>query len=971
MKNKKIKISPPPTDFNFTKLEQKILSWWYSSGLVEQYLHQNDSSTKTFSFLDGPITANNPMGVHHAWGRTLKDLYQRYKNMQGFKQRFQNGFDCQGLWIEVEVEKEKGFKNKKDIEDYGVARFIEDCKNRAQHFASIQIEQSKRLGYFMDWGNDYYTLSDENNYAIWHFLKKCWQDGNLYKGRDSVPWCPRCGTAISQHEILNEEYQEITHDSIFFELPIVDRENERFLVWTTTPWTLPANVALAVHPDLEYWQVEGDTGIKFWLAGSLASKLFSKNIKPLKKLKGKKLEGLRYQGPFDSLPAVQKAKKENPKTFHTVILSQENVNDQEGTGIVHLAPGCGQEDFQMGKEKNLPILPAVDESANYLPGFADLTGKNAKENPNIILKHPLLFKKTGHPAEDYVFSVSPYTHRYPVCWRCKTELIWRVVHEWYISMDQLRHQMMAVTKKIKWIPAFGEKLELDWLKNMHDWMISKKRYWGLALPIWECKCGEFTVIGSKEELKEKAIEGWDKFSDKTPHRPWIDQVKISCPHCQRPVQRISAVGNPWLDAGIVAYSTLKYFEDKKYWQQWFPADLVLECFPGQFKNWFYALIAMSSVLENKAPLQTLLGHALVKDEHGEEMHKSKGNAIWFDEAAEKMGVDTMRWLYCRQNPENNLNFGYTPGEEVKRQFILLWFNTYRFFASYAASGHWQPNSSQTKNSTTTLDTWILSRLASTTKKATSQLDQLQHHEAIRNLEELISDLSLWYVRRSRTRLAPSNPDEKDRDLCFNTLYLVLKNLSILLAPFIPYLSEYIWQSLNGNSDTFSVKNSVHLQSWPKFLKNQRKPLLEKEMALARETVSLALAARSQNSLKVRQPLAKLTVSSTSPSPQKNILDLIKDEVNVKKLVWQKGQEKLVVNLDTRLTQDLKDEGEAREIIREIQMARKEKGLDLADQIILTLPSWPQAFEEEIKRKTLAQKIKKGEELSLEKSISKT
>ncbi len=360
-------VDPKP---DFPKLEEKILKFWEDKKILSNYLKRNEAAKKRFSFLDGPITANNPMGVHHAWGRTLKDLYQRYKNMRGFKQRFQNGFDNQGLWVEVEVEKKLKFKSKKDIEEYGIAKFVEKCKEHTLHFSDIQTKQSQRLGYFMDWDNSYYTLSDENNYAIWHFLKKVWQDGNLYKGRDSVPWCPRCGTAISQHEILNEEYHELTHESIYFELPVEGRENEQFLVWTTTPWTIPGNVAVAVNPELEYWLVRGTTGDTFWVVGSLAKKIFedgvgaTSDVSVVKKAAGKELVGLKYGAPFDDLEAVREAKKENPETFHTVVASKDLVSEEEGTGIVHIATGCGTEDFRLGKEKNLPVLAVIDEGAN-------------------------------------------------------------------------------------------------------------------------------------------------------------------------------------------------------------------------------------------------------------------------------------------------------------------------------------------------------------------------------------------------------------------------------------------------------------------------------------------------------------------------------------------------------------------------------------------------------------------------------
>jgi isoleucyl-tRNA synthetase len=985
---------------DFPKLEGKILRFWKEEKILPQYLSRNKNSKERFSFLDGPITANNPMGVHHAWGRTLKDLYQRYKNMRGFQERFQNGFDNQGLWVEVGVEKKLGFKTKKDIEKFGIDKFVEKCKEHTLHFAEIQTKQSQRLGYFMDWGNDYYTMSDENNYAIWHFLKKVWQDGNLYKGRDSVPWCPRCGTAISQHEILTEEYQELTHDSVFLKFPIVKRPGlanpqgqalqtaspSSFLVWTTTPWTLPANVALAVNPEVDYVVAKltsPDEGrassatTQLILAKSRLSVL-KEPYEIIKEFKGSELVGLKYEGPFDDLPAVQKAQKEKPETFHTVVSSKDLVSEEEGTGIVHIATGCGTEDFRLGQEKNLPLLPAIDESANYLEGYEDLTGKNAKDDPSLVLGHPLL--------KNYIFDIRSFTHRYPVCWRCKTELVWRVVDEWYIAMDDARHRgaknyrqrLREVIKDVRWIPSFGYERELDWLRNMEDWLISKKRYWGLALPIWECpKCGHFEVIGSKEELQQKAIAGWEDFGGHTPHRPWVDKVKIRCAECSQPMSRIPDVGNPWLDAGIVSFSTLKYFADKNYWQKWFPADLVLEGFAGQFKNWFYSLLTMSVVLEDAAPFKNLLGHALVKDEKGEEMHKSKGNAIWFDDAVEKMGADVMRWLYARQNPAVDLRFGYHPVEGIKRRFFFILWNCYKFFADYANIDGWEsvaaefysaPDERQHKVLRLhILDRWVLSRLNNLIKTVTAGLDNFDNTTAARALEDfVVNDFSTWYIRRSRDRIGPTAPDGGDKFNCCQILYQVLLTLTKLLAPFTPFLAEEIYKGL-AFSERPGLAKSVHLTDWPEIESKWIDEDLERKIALVREIVEKGHAARKEAGIKVRQPLASLKISnSKSQIPNKEeLIQLIKDELNVREVKFTEGCGEIQVKLDTTLTPELRAEGEARELIRQIQNLRKKSGCQLDEKIIVEAPAWPENFTDYIKQKTLATELKVGPMLKVD------
>ncbi|KKR81440.1 MAG: Isoleucyl-tRNA synthetase [Candidatus Daviesbacteria bacterium GW2011_GWA1_41_61] len=930
---------------DFPALERELLDYWYKQslpseegkeGIVEKYLHKNDSSDKKFSFLDGPITANNPMGVHHAWGRTYKDLWQRFYNMRGFAQRFQNGFDEQGLWVEVGVEKDLGLKDKKDIENLipgdkfaSIEKFVNLCKERVKKYSSIQTEQSKRLGYFMDWEHSYHTSSEQNNYAIWNFLKVVNEKGWLYKGYDSVPWCPRCGTAISQHEILTEEYKELTHDSVFVEYPIVGKENEYILVWTTTPWTLPANVAVVVDPGKDYVAATGKVKGNIYYLGKEAVARLKLDI--LKNLKGLELVGLEYSSPFDHLPRVQKALSGYQ---HQVIATDPvilPVIDEEGTGLVHIAPGAGSEDFQLGKKNKLPIIEVIDEGANYLDGMDDFSGKNAKNNPELIID----FLKSCQEGK-FLFDVVPYTHRYPTCWRCQTELVWRVVDEWYIEMDRkdesgqtYREQMIEVAKKIIWLPKWGLDRELDWLKNMHDWLISKKRYWGLALPIWEClKCGHFETVGSKEELKEKALEGWEKFEGHSPHKPWIDEIKIKCGNCGELTSRIPDVGNPWLDAGIVPFSTLP--------EDWFPADFVTEAFPGQFKNWFYSMIAMSTALKKTNPFENLLGHAMVMDERGEEMHKSKGNAIEFNEAADKIGVDVMRWLYVTQNPEHNLHFGFNVADEVRRRFYLILWNCYKFFVEYALLSEWEITKKKNLDTVklTILDRWIVAKLNQLALLVNKNLEKYDAMTSSRAIEDfVVSDLSTWYIRRSRDRVgAAANPE--DQEVFLNTAYHIFVALSKLLAPFIPFVAEEMYRNLTGET-------SVHLADYPQsdeaFIDDQ----LIKNMDQVRKLAEIGHSLRKKAGIKLRQPLQMFTYYL----PEKLSDDLEKilaDELNVKKVEYQKSSEKEPQGkLDTNITPSLQSEGEARELIRQIQQQRKEAGLTLKDKVRVVSPFIPE------------------------------
>jgi len=900
-------------ELDFPKIEEKILKFWKEKKIFEK-LREKNQGKERWSFLDGPITANNPMGVHHAWGRTYKDLFQRYKAMQGFEQRFQNGFDCQGLWVEVEVEKEMGFKTKKDIEKFGIGKFVEACKKRVLKYSKVQTEQSIRLGQWMDWENSYYTMSDENNYAIWNFLKKCWQKKLLYKGRDVVPWCPRCGTAISQHEILTEEYQELTHKSVFVKLPVEGRKNTFFLIWTTTPWTLPANVALAVHPELIYAEVQDKEGNIFIFLKSKAD-LISEG-KVIKEFLGEKLENLKYQGMFDELPAVKKSVE---KEGHRVILWKD-ISEEEGTGIVHIAPGCGQEDFQLSKEFNLPVVNPTNEESKYKEGFDFLTGKLVGEAADLIFDN---LNKKG-----LVFKIEDYAHRYPTCWRCKEELIFRLVDEWYISMEKLRKPLMEIARKIKWIPSFGLERELDWLKNMQDWLISKKRYWGLALPIYECACGNFEVIGSKEELKERAVSGWKKFEGRSPHRSWVDEVKIKCSKCKKLVSRIPDVGNPWLDAGIVPFSTMGYYENKEYWKKWFPADLICESFPGQFKNWFYAIIVMSTVLENTNPTGTIFGYASVRDEKGEEMHKSKGNAIWFDEAVEKIGAEPMRWMYAKQNPVYNLKFGYGPAEEIKRKLLTL-YNVFSFFSTYVDKKDLPVASSKLPVTKNILDKWIISRFNNLIEKVTRNLDRYNASLATLAIEKFfIDDLSLWYIRRSRKKFHQGAEGRKD---AIKTLYYLLLNLTKLIAPIMPFFSEEMYLSLKSDN----MPESIHLSDWPKTDKEKINRDLEKKMTEVREIVTQALAQRAEVGIKVRQPLKELRIPAFAKATagEEELLELIKEEVNVKKIVFDKKIKK-EIELDTKISKTLKEEGIVRDFIRNVQKMKKEAGFLPKDRVLI-------------------------------------
>ena len=914
---------PPSTDF--VEREHEMLRLWRETDAFRTLVALRKNSPR-WSFTDGPITANNPMGVHHGWGRTYKDLFHRYWTMRGFRTRYQNGFDCQGLWVEVEVEKEQGFRSKRDIEAYGIGRFVRKCKERVLRYAAVQTEQSIRLAYWMDWndpdmlrdlaerlaqgpeeiitvqgpegpvtdtvegivarlglpelGGSYYTFSTENNYMIWTFLKRCWERGWLYKGRDVMPWCPRCATGISQHEIVTEGYRDMTHPGVTLRFPLRGRPGESLLIWTTTPWTLTSNVAAAVGPDLTYVKARQGDEVLYLSRGALST--LDGDYQVLEEMPGRALDGWTYDGPFDELAAQRQA---GAPEAHRVILWDE-VGDAEGSGIVHIAPGCGAEDFALGREYDLPAIAPLDEEGVFLEGFGPLTGTHVSASADRVFE-ALREKGILHKVEDY-------THRYPVCWRCNTELVFRLVDEWFISMDELRHHMIAVTKQIRWIPSFGLDRELDWLRNMHDWMISKKRYWGLALPIWSCDtCGHFAVIGDAEELRARAVTGWEAFEGHTPHRPWVDAVRIACAKCGAEVRRIPEVGNPWLDAGIVSFSTLQYRTNPDYWRAWYPADWISESFPGQFRNWFYSLLAMGTVLEDSPPFMACFGYATLLAEDGREMHKSWGNAIEFNEAADRMGVDVMRWLFCRHKPENNLLFGYGRADEVRRQFLIPLWNVYSFFVTYANIDGWTPTDGKPRTKDETLlDRWIQARLNQLIAQMTERLENYDAYGATLAVEPFLDDLTNWYVRRGRRRFWKSEQDA-DKNAAYATLYRVLTALARLLAPLVPFVTEAMYQNLVRSMDQDAL-GSVHHTGWPVVDETAADATLVERMALVRQIVTQGHSARASCNIKVRQPLASAFVHLESTDELGDeLVDLVQDELNVKRLEFVETIEDLL------------------------------------------------------------------------------
>jgi isoleucyl-tRNA synthetase len=687
---------------------------------------------------------------------------------------------------------------------------------------------------------------------------------------------------------MNEGYQDREDPGLTVRFPLVDRPGESLLIWTTTPWTLTSNVAAAVGPDVRYVRVRQGQD-RFWLGKGTLKSALRGPFTVEEEVRGSELVGWRYQGLYDELPAVRDAFAGG---YEHRVVAWPDVGEDEGTGIVHIAPGCGADDYQLGKTLGLPVIGPIDEDGRYFDGFGWLSGLEA---PNVAEQIVDDLERRG-----YFYHLEAYTHRYPHCWRCSTPLLFRLVDEWFISMgpvyDQpretltkeqvdasLRYQIMDVVDRIRWIPDFGYERELDWLRNMHDWMISKKRYWGLALPIYDCAtCGTVDVVGGRSELRERAVAGWEAFEGHTPHRPWVDAVQIACSGCGAPVERIKDVGNPWLDAGIVPFSTIHYREEPEYWSRWFPADFITESFPGQFRNWFYSMLAMSTVLKRQEPFKTIFGYALVFGEDGRPMHKSWGNAIEFDEAADRMGVDVMRWMFARARPEENILFGWHAADEARRELLVLW-NVYAFFVTYARLAGWTPAATaRPVAKRAVLDRWILSRAAGTAAVVEDRLRDVDAIGATRALSAFMDGLSTWYLRLSRRRFSRSD-DAADRDAAFATLHEVLVATCRMLAPILPFLADTIYGNLVAGVDE-AAPDSVHLTPWPTAeLADRRDGGLEASMASAQGVVDLARTLRSTARLKTRQPLsaAWIALPDRGLAFGPELVRLIEDEINVK------------------------------------------------------------------------------------------
>ncbi len=939
--------------------ELTILGFWEKNKIFQKSL-QKRAKAKRYVFFEGPPTANAKPGIHHMESRAFKDLWPRFKTMQGLLVERKAGWDTHGLPVELAIEKKLGLTNKSDIEKYGIAKFNAEAQKSVWEFKESWDQNTERLGFWLDLDNPYITYDPKYIESLWWIIRQIWDKGLLYFGYKVVPQCPRCGTALSSHEVA-QGYQNIEEDSIYLKFRLKagqpqhthgeqvsgseTQKNTYILVWTTTPWTLPGNVALAIDPKITYAKVaiNGETLV---LGKDLVTAVVGE-AKVVEEIPGDKLVGWEYEPLFpgaipENTPDYEKAFKVYPADF---------VTTTEGTGVVHIAPMYGEDDYQLGKAVSLPMVHTVSEEGLFLPSVAKWAGQPVKdpEHPEVEKAIVADLKERG-----LLFKESPYRHDYPFCWRCNTPLLYYAKNSWMIAMTKLKDKLLSENEKINWVPEHIRKGRFgEWLENIVDWAFSRERYWGTPLPIWKSADGDYICVGSFAELRELAKDKTKIGDDFDPHRPFVDEVVLE--KGGKEYRRVPEVIDVWFDSGAMPFAEWHYpFENKEQIDKGlaFPADFISEA-QDQTRGWFYTLLAVAVLLGKERPYKNVVTLGMVLDKAGKKMSKSKGNVVDPEEMFKKYGADVVRWYFYSVNqPSDSKLFDENIFPQIIRRFVLTLWNTYSFFVTYAKLDNFDPAKTP-KKSGNVLDQWIIAKLNKLVEIVTDSLEKYDPLRAALEIEAFVGELSNWYVRRSRKRFWKSE-NAADQLAAYGTLYQVLKTLNLVLAPFMPFVAEAMYQNLKNDSDP----ESVHLCDWPKAVKIDTKIL--DDMKRAREIVELGHHLREEAKVKVRQPLSELKVTQAELPAE--LVAIALDELNVKKLSFGAEKDELI----TKITPDLEIEGLARELVRLIQAMRKNSGFEVADRIILSYET-----TDELIQKAFTEWVDyiKGEVLALEVKAS--
>jgi len=857
-------FKPVSSRLNIPAEEEEQLKFWKENQIFKKSSDER-SDRKPYVMFEGPPTANGKPGVHHVLARAFKDMFPRYKTMQGYYVDRRGGWDTHGLPVEIEIEKQLGFNHKSQIEEYGIAEFNKLCRESA--FSRIQDweKMTDRIGYWVDLDRSYVTYKDEYIESVWALLKNISDKGLLYQGYKVVPYCPRCGTPLSSHEVA-QGYKDTEDPSIYVRFRLMDEADTSLLVWTTTPWTLPGNVAIAAHPEVEYALVELEGEGKLILAKALLDKVLAeKTYQVLKTMMGTELKGLRYE-PLFSFFKLDKAAH--------YIVNADYVTTEDGTGLVHIAPAFGLDDMEVAKKSDLPLLMTINDEGAFLSKVEPWAGVFVKDADKGIMKN---LKDRG-----LLFASGKITHSYPFCWRCSTPLLYMARSTWFIRTSEIKGRMVELNQNINWVPEhikngrFGK-----WLENNIDWGLGRNRYWGTPLPVWLCsECNHQITVGSREQLSELA--GKD-LSELELHRPYVDDIHFGCPACGTgEMSRVSELIDVWFDSGAMPFAQWHYpFENQEVFKQQFPADFICEAV-DQTRGWFYSLHAISTMVMDSEAYKNGICLGLILDEKGQKMSKSKGNVVDPWEILNEYGADPMRWyMYTASPPGNDRSFGKELVGEVVRSFMLTLWNTYSFFVTYANLDKWQPDPSQTPEYSE-MDRWLLSSLESLVRDVTEAYENYDVVGATRPIETFVDNLSNWYLRRSRRRFWKSESDG-DKKAAYETLYKALLTVSQLIAPTMPFMAETIYRNLAVSVDG-EAPMSVHLTNWPTVDETLIDETLNREMSLVMKLASLGHSARNKSNIKVRQPLSEVAFAvgrAEDGEVIERFAEILKDELNVK------------------------------------------------------------------------------------------
>ena len=839
--------------------EKAISAYWKEIDLLHQCVSQREDG-KQFVFFEGPPTANGKPGIHHVIARTLKDYVCRYKTMQGYQVKRKAGWDTHGLPVEIEVEKRLGLNDKTEIESYGIEAFNKQCRESVFEYEGLWRDMTERMAYLIDLDDPYITLNDDYIESVWHILDKMHKEGYIYEGHKILPYCPRCGTGLASHEVA-QGYKEIKSNTLIAKFKLVGKDNEYFLAWTTTPWTLASNVALTVSPTETYVKAKQGEEV-YYLSKTLAPKVLGEDFEVLEEVLGTDLEYMEYE---QLMPFVTPDKK----AFF--VLVGDFVTTEDGTGIVHTAPAFGEDDYNVCKKYNLPVLQPVNDEGKYVGTPWD--GRYVMEEGLDVE----IIKYLG--SENKIYKKEKVEHNYPHCWRCATPLLYYAKPSYYIEVTKFKDKLIENNNEVNWFPDYvGEKRFGNWLENLNDWAISRSRYWGTPLNIWRCECGHETTIGSRKELKEKAIETIDETIEL--HRPYVDDVHIECEHCKKPMTRVKDVVDVWFDSGAMPFAQHHYpFEHKDDFDGLFPADFICEGI-DQTRGWFYSLLAISTFMTGKTPYKNVLVNDLILDKDGKKMSKSKGNTVDPFALFDQYGADVLRWYLLYVSPPwVPTRFDVEGLKEVQSKFFGTIKNVYNFFVLYANTDEINPREFYIEpKDRAELDCWILSKFNRLKQEVEQDLAVFEVTKVVRNIQDFVNeDLSNWYIRRSRRRFWETGLTE-DKKSVYNTTYEILVELSQMIAPFAPYLSEEMYRNLTGNL-------SVHLSTYPVCDETVLDTALEEKMDLVKNLVTLGRASREKVKIKVRQPIQKVLVDASYEEIMGDLVPLMKEELNVKEVVF--------------------------------------------------------------------------------------